>query len=158
MKKALPWIVIEDYCIKTGLDKYLVGAIIVQESAANPYAIRFEPNYKYRFDVDVHARLNGISKATEDMLQASSIGLMQTMGCLARELGYKDNLLRLTVPENSLYVGCKYLKRLKFKYPNLNEMIASYNSGSPRYDSNKRLINQSYVDGVLKHMKELKND
>jgi len=152
----LPWDVINMLTRQVGMDRYLVGAIILQESGGDPYAVRYEPDFKYRVNTSKFAKLCKISQETESLLQACSIGLMQTMGCVARELGFGRNLLELTKPDYSILIGCKKLAKLSATYEDLNEMIASYNSGSPRYDEKGVLKNHKYVEGVLWRMEKLR--
>lgn len=132
-----------------GLDHNLVLAIISVESNFDRYAIRYEPTWSYFYKPESFSRLVGISEQTEAMLQASSIGLMQVMGTVARELEFKENLLKLTQVEIGLYYGCKKLKSLADKYPSLDDVISAYNAGSPRIDSHTQLYrNQHYVNKV----------
>lgn len=143
-------------CIDFGLDPYLIAGIVLQESNGDNYAIRHEPAFKYRFKVSQSSKKNGITFSTESMLQGCSIGLMQVMGCVARELGFTENLLRLTDPVTGIKIGCQKLAQLSKKYKKQDEIIASYNAGSPSFNSEGYFINQKYVDEVFEKIAKLK--
>lgn len=80
---------------------------------------------------------------------------MQIMGATARWLGYDGALPALYKPENNLFWGCKYLGRLQDKYGEGDEMVASYNAGSPRKNADGKFVNQYYVDTVGEYYREL---
>jgi len=135
-----------------GLDPDLVHAFVLTESSGNPRATRYEPAF-YRRYIAPH-----ISKYTESEAKgrATSFGLMQIMGQVAREIGYKGTFEDLLKSEMGLDWGCKYLKRQLVKYAG-DGAIAAYNAGSPRRtDTGKSFRNQAYVDKVLNYYKELK--
>lgn len=135
-----------------GINQNLLYSVIMTESGGDPYAIRYEPHFKYNLNVKIHARANNISEETELVLQMSSIGLCQCMGLIARELGFRQNLLQLTVPQISVNLGAKKLKLLSQKYNTIDDVLASYNAGSPRKLENGLYVNQSYVDKVRSFM------
>jgi len=149
------WDIVDIYSSHYNLPPSLVGAIIQTESNWSHYAIRYEPLFKERLKVEYYAKINKISKDTERFLQACSIGVMQTMGVVARELLFEENLLLLTKPEISINLGCKKLHLLMRKYGNVNDAIAAYNAGSPRFLSNGNYENQEYVDKVKKNLSEI---
>lgn len=97
------------YATKYSLDPALVCAVCEQESSWNQYAARYEPLF---FSHYIQPLLNNgtITSITEATLRAMSVGLMQTMGEVVRELGYTGNLLQLTDPDTSVDWGCKKLK------------------------------------------------
>lgn len=78
---------------------------------------------------------------------------MQIMGIVARELGYDGSLSFLLLPEIGLMYGCLNLVKISQKYQDQEEIIATYNAGSPRRTPDGRFVNQLYVDKVLKEMK-----
>lgn len=139
------------------LDPHLVAAIVNQESRGMTYAARYEPLFRYLEKPADHAKQQGISVETEEMLQKTSFGLLQIMGGTARFIGYSGALPALFKPDTNLYWGCRYLKRLKGQYPDIKDMVAAYNAGSPRKDSTGAYVNQSYVDSVLRFYNELKS-
>ena len=83
------------------LDPALVCAIVEQESAWDPNAIRYEPAFRQRYV----ARL-GLAP-TEEIARSISWGLMQVMGQVAREHNFAaKSLASLCDPATSLEVGC----------------------------------------------------
>lgn len=131
-----------------GLDPDLVIAIAETESYFDELACRFEANWKYLVNVEGFARGARISQDTERILQMCSWGFMQVMGSVARELGWKGNLLELTRPELGVKFGCLKLKELMKKYNHQDDVIAAYNAGSPRKTDHGRYVNQLYVNKV----------
>ena len=123
----------------------LVRAICEVESSFNPWAWRFEPQYKYL----VGDRLT--MTTTERMGQMCSWGLMQVMGGVAREAGYRDAFPNLCDPDVGLNYGCKHLAKFYAKHLNWPDAIASYNAGSPRHNlADGGYVNQIYVDRVFR--------
>lgn len=138
--------------VRHSLNPKLVTAIAVTESSLNPWAARYEPEFKYILTAEKFAKLNGITAATETQFQKTSIGLMQVMGAVFRELGYTEALPMAFIPDISVEYGCLKLVRIMRTYSSLSDVIASYNAGSPRMDSSGALKNQHYVDTVFKNM------
>ena len=134
-KLKLNWKLIRDEASNFDLDPLLVAAIIGQESKGDPYAIRYEAKYRYRKEPFKWAKLNGISEETENLLQSCSIGLMQVMGCKARELGHSGSLLELVEPDISIELGCTYLRNLYQKYTTVGDIISAYNGGSAQFET-----------------------
>lgn len=133
---------------EAGVDVRLALAIAETESAGDPLAVRFEPRWKYYFDVPQFAYRNRITQDTERALQSISWGLMQVMGSVCRELHFVDSLVKLgNDPALGAKYGCLKLAQLMKKYPKLEDAIASYNAGSPRKLDGK-YVNQEYVDRV----------
>src|ERR1700735_1296507 len=64
------------------LDPALVCAIVEQESAWDPHAIRYEPAFRTRYVAPL-----GLAP-TEEVARSMSWGLMQVMGQVAREHGF----------------------------------------------------------------------
>ena len=153
--KSLPWNVITAKSADFNLDSLLVAAIIWHESKGQIYATRFEPNYKWLYDVDKFVNhLN--SKETEIALQSCSFGLMQIMGAVVRELGYTGYLAKIYRPDINIYYGCMYLDKLRKKWPDMKDHVAAYNGGHPAKINGKlRSDLQSYVDSVLKYYHDL---
>lgn len=131
----------------------LVAAVCMVESSGNPYAVRYEPHWKHFLDVHEWARKIVASSHTEGMMQASSWGLMQVMGTVARELGHKGWISELIEPPVGLKYGCMKLKECLDKH-GYEGGIAAYNAGTPRKKADGKFFNQPYVDKVLQHQKE----
>ena len=126
----------------------VVQAICMVESTGNEWANRFEPGFRY-----LVGDANSLSP-TERTNQMISWGLMQVMGAVAREHGYKGPLPKLCDPYTGLTYGMRHLARYYAKYNDWPQTIASYNAGSPRVVGSK-FVNQSYVDKVLRAWAEL---
>jgi soluble lytic murein transglycosylase-like protein len=140
------------------LDTHLVMAIVATESAGKTYAFRYEPHFRWLLDVEKYAKMNQISRESEEMAQKISWGLMQVMGAVAREMGFKGLLPELCHPEVGLRYGCqKFSLCLRGNEFDLPTALAAYNAGSPRRKENGEWVNQTYVDKVLQKMQQLKD-
>jgi len=85
----------------------LVCAIVEQESAWNPWALRYEPAFYDKYIAPQIAR-GAIADVTESRARAFSWGLMQVMGQVAREHGFAAaSLASLCEPAIGLEVGCR---------------------------------------------------
>jgi hypothetical protein len=133
------------------LDPYMVMAFIRVESGGNPWVNRYEPGWKWFLNPKHWAKRIKISTRTEWMNQATSWGLMQVMGTVARELGFKGELPKLCLAEIGLEYGCKKLRQLMDKYPHVEDAISSYNQGWPRQDELGHYKNQDYVDKICRY-------
>ena len=92
------------------LDPALVCAVIEQESAWNPWAIRYEPAFFTRYVAPLYT--NNKVSASEAYSRGFSWGLMQVMGQVARENGFDVPFLSaLCDPEQGIAVGCRVLAR-----------------------------------------------
>ena len=93
-----------------GLEPALVCAVIEQESAWNPWAMRYEPAFMAKYVAPLYTN-NKIS-ATEAYARGFSWGLMQVMGQVARESGFAEDFLSaLCDPRQGTAVGCLVLQR-----------------------------------------------
>lgn len=140
-KYAVP---ITNAATKYGLDILLVEAIVLVESGGNPWAMRFEPKWKWWVRWDTGAPYKGylflipappgVSRRTEQAGQATSFGLMQIMGGVAREIGFRGQFLtELCDPIVGLDYGCKFLKRvLDMKGGDVEKALVRWN-GSSQY-------------------------
>jgi soluble lytic murein transglycosylase-like protein len=144
----LPWSVIEDVADEENVPKNLLAAIVQTESSNNQWACRFEPHYKWIYKTKENARDNGITEATETVMQMTSFGLCQVMGAVARELGLKGHIFQLLDQKVNLQYAAKLLKRLASRYKERDDIIAAYNAGSPIKGLNGAYRNQAYVDKV----------
>lgn len=154
-----------------GLPHDIVLAVCRKESSLNAWATRYEPDYRYLWDnernrpynvrsadmtldraPDDFAGVAGATAHTEWIAQQTSYGLMQPMGALARELGFKGYLSQLFNPVENVAIGCRHLRDLQKRYHSKYGwagVLAAYNAGSPRLAANGRFVNQPYVDGVF---------
>ncbi|HZS70686.1 MAG TPA: lytic transglycosylase domain-containing protein [Candidatus Acidoferrum sp.] len=116
------------------LDAPLVCAIIEQESAWDPWAMRYEPAFFAKYVAPLYTN-NKIS-ASEAYARGFSWGLMQVMGQVAREMGFDAPFLSaLCDPEHGLAVGCKLLrKKLDAMAGDLTRGLLAWNGGgNPQY-------------------------
>ncbi len=91
-----------------GLEPALVCAVVEQESAWNPWAVRYEPGFLSRYVAPLYTA--GKLSATEAYTRSMSWGLMQVMGQVARESGFAgQSLTELCDPETGLEFGCRIL-------------------------------------------------
>lgn len=135
------------------LDPYLVEAQTLQESGGYPYAFNPEPRYPYFVNVrtgkpfrtltvtEVASKTPPVDfpclygdRDQEWWLQQASIGVMQLMGAVARELGFAGkSLLELVDPRINLGLGCQLLaSHVKWADGNLRKALGAYNAGRGR--------------------------
>lgn len=141
----------------TGVDPALVLSIMQVESGGNAYAVRYEQNY--RWTLPQAKRPATCSQNTETVMQKTSWGLMQIMGAVAREYGFTDWLSKLVDPDVNIAIGVAYLVGLSKRFVKnfgVDGVIAAYNAGSPRVESDGKFFNQKYVDCVKKAMGDMK--
>ena len=91
-----------------GLEPALVCAVIEQESAWNPWSVRYEPGFLSRYVAPLYTA--GKLSATEAYTRSMSWGLMQVMGQVARENGFSQpSLAELCDPATGIEFGCRVL-------------------------------------------------
>lgn len=124
-----------DAASKYNLPASLVKSIIMVESAGKANAERFEPAFKERYIDPRPWPTFGLPLPDEYRQRATSCGLMQVMGQVAREFGMKDPDIKgaLTTPAVGIDYGCKLLARLSKKYDGRADkwqaVCAAYNGG-----------------------------
>jgi soluble lytic murein transglycosylase-like protein len=135
----------------------LLLAIVKTESSFDPWDVRYEPDFNYLNQPAYFALKHQISVDTEKMLQKTSWGLFQLMGGSARDLGFTDNLTKLTIPEVSVVWGAEYFRKRCARYPKLEDQIAAYNAGSVVKDISGNYSEkvQKYVEKVMKNYQDL---
>jgi soluble lytic murein transglycosylase-like protein len=117
-----------------GLDPALVCAVIEQESAWNPWAVRYEPGFLSRYVAPLYTA--GKLSATEAYTRAMSWGLMQVIGQVAREFGYEESsLAELCEPATGIEFGCRVLAaRVARAKGDIPAALLAWNGGaSPNY-------------------------
>ena len=143
---------IDSVARKCKLPASLLAAFIQEESQFDPFAIRTEPHYLKKRKVIAEARSwsrkhRGVpTYETELFLRASSMGLMQPLGQVAREQGFKARFLSALIePYNSLDEGAKHLrdKIIRYKGDTLSA-ISAYNQGNNRKKGGV-FVNARYV-------------
>ena len=121
------------------LDPALVCAVVEQESAWNPWAVRYEPDFLARYVAPLYNA--GKISATEAYTRSISWGLMQLMGEVARELGCAaPSLAQLCDPATGLEFGCRQLRaKLDASTGDPTRALLAWNGGA----------NQNYPAEVL---------
>ena len=116
------------------LEPALVCAVIEQESAWNPWAVRYEPAFLSRYVAPLYTA--GKLSPTEAYTRAMSWGLMQVMGQVAREFGFAaDSLPELCHPATGVELGCRILaKRMARTRGDVPAALLAWNGGAnPNY-------------------------
>ena len=149
-------LLINDAATRHGLPPSLVAAMAQVESEGNPWATRYEPGFYTRYvekNPDVKA-VSPCSLDTERRLRATSFGLLQVMGQVARERGFKGAYLtQLCDPATGLDIGCKHLAAFaaRFKEPfGWSAVCAAYNGGAGAVKGHNNYTNAEYPAKVLK--------
>ncbi|MBZ5501033.1 MAG: transglycosylase SLT domain-containing protein [Acidobacteriia bacterium] len=84
------------------LDPALVCAVVEQESSWDAHAIRYEPAFRARYVAPLAL------PPTEEIARSISWGLLQVMGQVAREHGFRGKFLSaLCDPATGLDIGCQ---------------------------------------------------
>jgi hypothetical protein len=154
---------------KVGLDPTLIMGQVKVESNGNAWAWNPEPLYHYFWDVRLWRPFRTVTLSeTSSMFppsdfpalagdhdqewwgQQSSWGLLQVMGAVAREHGFKGPYLsQLCDPAINLDLGCAYLASLvAWSKGNVAQALAAYNGGKAG-NLTAPFRNQRYVDKVL---------
>lgn len=116
------------------LEPALVCAVIEQESAWDPWAVRYEPAFLSRYVAPLYT--TGKISATEAYTRAMSWGLMQVMGQVAREFGFEDHsLAALCEAATGIEFGCRVLAaRLLRAKGDVSAALLAWNGGAnPNY-------------------------
>ena len=153
---AIPWEQVEVAAKVAEIDPLLLGSVVMTESRGNPWAMRYEPAFKWEMKPAQFALQLGITVNTETELQKFSYGLCQLMGALCREMGFTGMLPQLLDPVINLSYGAKHLKKLLVQYGEEPAVAAAYNAGSPRKTPGGMYVNQVYVDKVMGNLRELR--
>ena len=167
---------------KYGLDPRLICALCQVESRWNPWAVRHEPRYRWLwaltyedYPMEPHFQseelhLPGYTAITEQILQRTSWGLMQIMGAVARERGFRDWLTGLCDPAVNLEWGCRHLRWMELNADSYGielcadvstvptrlcglpqSLAAAWNGGKARIVDGK-YVNEDYVKRVVRAM------
>lgn len=116
--------------VEHALEPALVCAVIEQESAWNPWAVRYEPAFLSRYVAPLYTA--GKLSATEAYSRAMSWGLMQIMGQVAREFGFKEtSLAELCDPATGVEFGCRVLAaRVSRAKGDVHAALLAWNGGA----------------------------
>jgi len=157
----IPWGLVFRAAEKHKINPDMIAAVIMTESSADSQAFRFEKKWKYFYKVKENAAYLGIPEDHEKYYQSASFGLMQVMGSVAREEGFKSHLPDLFISSIGLEYGCRKLAKCLRKYPDWSDAVAAYNAGSVRKvrvgDTDSfEYVNQNHVDRFEKYLHDLK--
>lgn len=145
----------DNAAVVAGLDPALVKAIIEQESSWESWAWNPEPRYRFLMNVRLWIPFRSLTpeeraseipppdfpvlmgdRDQEWWGQQASWGLMQIIGGVARECGFKGPYLpELLNPEINLRFGCRHLiKKLKAAGQDVIKALLAWNGGgNPNY-------------------------
>lgn len=131
------------------LDPALICAVIEQESNWYIYAARYEPKFFTRY-IKPLVDSGTIKTPTEAVNRAVSFGLMQVMGQVAREFGFKgQSLFELCDPAIGIDMGCKVLRaKIDSKGGDITAGLLAYNGGGmPEYADEVLARVSKYTEG-----------
>lgn len=125
-------------CRPYQLDPYLLGALILTESSANPYAMRVERGFWVRYGATLMRRARLTATTDDDNwllypdVAAASYGLCQIMYPVAIEQGLKLAYpTELCDPQLNCDLGAKILgQRLKKNGGDVRDALLRYNGGA----------------------------
>ena len=141
---------IVEYATTHGLRPELIEALVMTESSGVAWAWNPEPKYRWMWDVRANRPFRGLlaeeiaakrppsdfpclagDPDQEWWAQQASWGLMQIMGAVARELGFKGPYLTaLCEPAVNLNLGCLKLAQLMvWSDGHETRALAAYNGG-----------------------------
>jgi len=121
---------------------------VAQESRWDPDAVREEPGFYRRYVVP---NLTTRRQKREQWQLATSWGLLQVMGQVARERGFTGKYIpQLLDPSLGLYYGCKHLIWSQERGDgSWSQALAAYNGGLGGNRVTGKLRRQPYVDEVI---------
>jgi len=140
----------------------LLAAQVLQESAGNPDASRFEEKYRWTwpartgpFFIQTINPIAPCSRATELKNQMTSWGLLQIMGANARAYGYANPFLNALTrePLEALRFGCLYLVRMIEKTDSIEEALSAFNAGTVTKSNF-----QDYVAPILARAERIRSE
>lgn len=121
-----------------GLRPELIAAVIIQESSGIADARRPENDFYHRYllkpDLPGYFPPD-VPRGVELVCRATSWGLMQIMGQVARELGFRGRYFtELEEPGANINLGCRHLANLIRRAGSERGGLLRYNGGGdPRY-------------------------
>ena len=129
--------------IRHGIPFQILDNLIMRESTYNTWAVRYEPGFYRRYVAPTRMALDRVrrqnnwvrrlvTEGTERRDLATSWGLMQVMGQVAREMEFTGPYLtELCDPEIGIRYGCLKLQSLYRRYSSWMAALSAYNAGNP---------------------------
>ncbi len=120
---------IKELASEAGVDPSLACAVVEQESSWNPNATRYEPAFFKRYIEKMNL------PEEEAKNRSTSWGLMQLMGEVAREQGFKGNIPDLCDPSIGVPESLKHLKHFLLECKgDVHATLLRWNGGgNPKY-------------------------
>lgn len=155
----------------------LLQAQVIVESNGDPWAWNPEPRYRYLWNVKANGPFRQLTQVElnagtppadfrslagdpdqEWWAQRASWGLLQVMGAVARERGFKGAYLtQLADPATNLGIGCAhFVALLKWANGDAEMALAAYNGGKAGNVA-RPFRNAAYADRVMQKLKEVSN-
>ncbi|HVL67211.1 MAG TPA: transglycosylase SLT domain-containing protein [Vicinamibacterales bacterium] len=159
-----------------GLDPDLVDAVVRKESSGVTWAWNPEPHYRFLWDVKQQKPFRRLTpeeiksetppadfpclagdRDQEWWAQQASWGLMQVMGGVAREQGFRGGYInQLHDPEVGLFYGVRVLRALiLWADGNLHQALAAYNGGRGGWTAEQP---QRYATSVLQILERIRKE
>lgn len=163
--KKLDWPVIRENAEEFRLDPDIIAAVIQTESANNYFTCKYEPAFRYTFQISEFARALGTDYSTMEMMQKTSWGPMHVMGATALAMGLaREPLEHLRWPpalmdrELGVRYGSMYLRGQADRFgADPATLYAAYNGGSPRKLDSGMFENQHAVNRFIRIFREIKD-
>jgi soluble lytic murein transglycosylase-like protein len=143
--------------VKHGLNDALVCAVIEQESSWNPAAKRYEPAFYTHY---IRPLMMSMGLTQEEATnRATSWGLMQIMGEVARELGYTDALPDLCDPATGIEWGCRKLAQCMVRAnADAYRALQFWNGGgNPNYAPQVIARMDKYIEELVSNAEEVQD-
>ena len=129
-----------------GLPPEIVCGQVERESSWETNATRYEPAFFVRY-IEPMIDSGALADMQEAKNRATSFGLLQIMGQVARELGYDGPLESLLIPEIGLAWGCEKLAKCLSSAGNIAAALQRYNGGNnPNYAAEVMQNSQKYKE------------
>lgn len=142
---------INKYSAAYNISSKFLLALIETESGFNPYAFRYEPNYRWVYPVDPIAKKLNITKESALIMQKCSYGLCQIMGAVFYEFNFIISQAEMYNIDTNIKCACMILGRRKDRYNISNDrpdqLYDVYNSGK----INDKDGNQANIDRFMKN-------
>lgn len=146
---------IQQAALQTQINLPLLAAVIHQESGGNPYAVRYEPAFLKRYlEKKTRKTIGGYvptrcSWETEVRMRSTSFGLMQMMGQVLRERGFRGEFLTEALdPATNLKWGSEFLQTLLHKHDTAEAALLRWNGGGDP-DYGKKVL--GHIDSGAYH-------